>query len=202
MRGYRSIKTSPKVRSGRQYRAESAVPQKGDFNAVRDEPKVFRKNPGPYHRHVLHVRHVREFVAILPQWAELSEGLNTILLARHVHGCDGFHRAGLVAICAQPRSLCWVVEDQGYVDEHATLLRRLNVSMQSTPEGTELRFAEGSLRAFQLLHVLLHELGHHHDRMTTRSRRRASRGESFAERYANEHAGMIWDRYHELAESW
>jgi hypothetical protein len=42
---------------------------------------------------------------------------------------------------------------------------------------------------------LLHELGHHHDRMTTRSRRVGCRGEGYAEGYAWEYERLVWDRY-------
>ena len=58
-----------------------------------------------------------------------------------------------------------------------------------------LKWTESIARAWQLVHILLHELGHHHDRMTTRSRCRASRGEVYAERYALDYADRIWDRY-------
>ena len=54
---------------------------------------------------------------------------------------------------------------------------------------------EGQARAFQLLHVLLHELGHHHDHMTTRSRRSAARGEWFAENYASQYEAQVWNDY-------
>ena len=56
-------------------------------------------------------------------------------------------------------------------------------------------FTESTARAFQLLHILLHELGHHHDLITTRSRRKASRGEKYAEGYALLHSALILDRY-------
>ncbi len=46
-----------------------------------------------------------------------------------------------------------------------------------------------------LVHILVHVLGHHHDRMTTRSRKSTARGESFAERYAREHEDEILTRY-------
>lgn len=202
MRGQGRIKSSPRVRSGKQYRAEHAPPLQRDFNLARDCPEIFRKNPGPHHRHVLHIRHVREFLSILPQWHQLSVGLNTILLSPHREGCDGFHRPGLVALCAQPRSLEVLVTNEQYVADHASLLTRLEVRMDKRPEGTVIRYTEASLRAFQLMHVLLHELGHHHDRMTTKSRKHASRGEGFAETYATIHGELVWDRYHELASSW
>ncbi len=64
-------------------------------------------------------------------------------------------------------------------------MRRIN--RKSTP-----RVVGG---AVQNLHILLHELGHHHDRITTRSRRRASRGESYAEQYARTYEERIWADY-------
>ena len=58
-------------------------------------------------------------------------------------------------------------------------------------------FTEAQARAYQLLHILLHELGHHHDRMTTKPKVRASRGEPYAEAYALQYEARIWDRYQE-----
>lgn len=195
------MKSSPRVRSGKQYRAERGASRAKDFNTSREFPEIFRKNPGPHHRHVLHVKHVRSFLSILPQWNELAVGLNAILLAPHKTGCDGFHRPGLVAICAQPRSLRFAVPDW-YVQAHRALFKHLNVCVEKTPEGVVITHTESSLRGFQLLHILLHELGHHHDRMTTRSRKRASRGEGFAESYANIHGELIRGRYLDLSAEW
>ncbi len=63
--------------------------------------------------------------------------------------------------------------------------------------GDEYRcdFTNSKIRAYQLLHILLHELGHHHDRMTTKYQQQSSRGERFAERYALNYADRIWERY-------
>jgi len=54
-------------------------------------------------------------------------------------------------------------------------------------------WTEGQARAFQLVHVLLHELGHHHDRMTTRSQQNAARGERLAEEYARRSKARVRD---------
>ena len=56
------------------------------------------------------------------------------------------------------------------------------------------KFTEAQARAYQLLHILLHELGHH-DRITTKSQKRASRGEPYAEAYALTYEAKIWDVY-------
>jgi hypothetical protein len=189
------MRSSPRVKSGRQYRAESSSPAVKDHNTPRPYPEIHRKHPGPGHRHVLLIRHVREFLAILPEWPALAVGLNAVLLAPARPNCDGFHRPGLVAICAQPRNLRQLVTNVAYVDDHRDIFDRLGVPVEKTDDGHVLHFTERTLRAYQLLHVLLHELGHHHDRMTTRPQRRASRGERFAELYARTHADHIWSRY-------
>jgi hypothetical protein len=188
----------PSVKSGRQYLSKRSAETPPDHNAPRQFPQIYRKHPGAGHRHVLLVRHVRQFLSILPEWPTLSVGLNAILLAPARPNCDGFHRPGLVAVCAQPRNLLQLVTNADYVARHRDIFRRLGVPIEPVSEGHVLHFSEQTLRAYQLLHVLLHELGHHHDRMTTRSRRRASRGEHFAEVYARTHADSIWARYFEL----
>ena len=64
-------------------------------------------------------------------------------------------------------------------------------------------WTEGQARAFQLLHVFLHELGHHHDLITTRRQLRGGRGEAYAERYARDHGrsdlGQVPERVRPLA---
>ncbi len=193
------MKSSPRVRSGKQYRAERSRRASPDHNTPRATPQIFRQHPGRGYRHVLGVRRVRAFIEMLPDWGELSAGLNAILLAPpRREGCDGFHRPGLVAICAQPRNLLQVVQNERFIREHRDLFERLGVPIEQTAEGHVLHFTEPTLRAYQLLHVLLHELGHHHDRMTTRSKKRASRGESYAERYARDYAERIWSRYFQV----
>ncbi len=103
-----------------------------------------------------------------------------------------------MAICAQPRNLCQIVANPQILQRDRDIFDRLEVPIVETSEGLVMRFTPATLRAYQLLYVLLHELGHHHDRMTTRSKYRASRGEKFAELYARTHAELIWSRYFEL----
>src|SRR3954447_3143258 len=194
MVGYR-VRSWPRVRSGKQYQSERSAPAPADHNAQRPCPELFRKHPGTGHRHVLRVRHVRQFLSILPEWPSLAVGLNVILLAPARPSCDGFHRPGLVAICAQPRSLSPLVPNGQYIRRHRDLFDRVGVPIEKADAGHVLHFTEDTLRAYQLLHVFLHELGHHHDRMTTRSRRRASRGEHFAELYARTNGDYIWSSY-------
>lgn len=157
---------------------------------------VFRERPGRGHRHVVRQRDVHAFVSLLPAWSDLSAGLDTVLLAGAERSCDGWHVPGLVAICAWE---AWspVVRRRSYVDEHRAIFDRLCIRREPSADADMLdcHFSENQARAFLLLHVLLHELGHHHDRMTTRSKRAAARGEPFAEAWALENEARVWDRY-------
>ncbi len=109
----------------------------------------------------------------------------------------GWHVPGKVAVCAWERELEreW---DSDFVAEHAPILERLGVRTTPLPSGdTRVHWTESSAKAFQLMHILLHELGHHHDRMTTQSQAAAARGEAYAEWYAAAYAERIWDAYFE-----
>ena len=164
-------------------------------NTPQDWPAVDRQRPGRGYRHVLMKRDVERFIGILPDWSGLSEGLNAIVLAPGDPCCDGWHRPGIVAVCAWERRL-WIEPADWYYNAHRQVFRQLGVPCEEAEDGDYVcKFTESTARAYQLLHVLLHELGHHHDRMSTRSKRRASRGEGFAERYALAYGDRIWERY-------
>jgi hypothetical protein len=75
------------------------------------------------------------------------------------------------------------------------VLELLGVAVWKVGPRWVAEWTEDQARAFQLLHVFLHELGHHNDRMTTCSGRRAARGEAYAEQFALELATYIWDDF-------
>ena len=98
-------------------------------------------------------------------------------------------------MCLGERDL-WIDHDSDFVHEHRRLLDRLGVEVHPAEDtSVSVRWTETTARTYQLMHVFLRELGHHHDRMTTRSRDDAARGESYAETYANRYADQIWDAY-------
>lgn len=166
------------------------------YNTPQEVPAIDRERPGPGRRHLLKKRDIIDFISILPDWEELSKGLNAILLARAEDNTAGWHEPGIVAICAWNRDL-WLDVSDGFYDDHADIFEKLGVPSEPLNDGHLVRFTESTAKAYQLLHILLHELGHHHDRMTTRSKRRASRGEGYAEQYARQYEKLIWDRYFE-----
>ena len=157
---------------------------------------IDRQRPGKGYRHVLMQRDIETFIGLLPEWAELSRGLNAIVLAPGERTTNGWHEPGVVHICAWETDL-WVDYAVSHYDDHKALFDRLGVPTRPIENGVMCEFNEAQARAFQLLHILLHELGHHHDRMTTKSKVQASRGEPYAEAYALRHEAVIWGRYQE-----
>ena len=56
-------------------------------------------------------------------------------------------------------------------------------------------FEPHTARDYLLMHIFLHELGHHHDRRTLPRGARAGRGEDFAEGWAIDRERALWSRY-------
>jgi hypothetical protein len=187
--------TNPRVINGKVQRKNRTALSPNCFRTHPSIPILERHKPGFGYRHILKLNEVAEFIRLLPDWSELSQGLNGVVLARGRRRCDGWHVPGVVAVCAWERGL-WREVRGGYYAQHQDLFSRLEVPCQQTEDGFFLcRFTESSIRAYQLLHVLLHELGHHHDRMTTGAKKDSCRGEDFAETYALDYEQVIWDRY-------
>ena len=69
--------------------------------------------------------------------------------------------------------------------------RDRRVPFEPRDGGLVAKWTEDTVRAYQRLDVLLHELGHHHDRMSTRRQREIARGEPYAECYAELYADRI-----------
>lgn len=190
-------KVTPRVVDGKVQRKNRAAPTPTYWNTPQDLPVLDRRRPGAGYRHLITKQDLAKFIALLPDWAGLSKGLNAVVLAPGEPWSHGWHTAGVVGLCAWERELRQCVHRE-YYREHREILKRLEVPVERIGDAYHCQFDEAAARAFQLLHVFLHELGHHHDRMATRSKRQASRGESYAEQYARQHEDVIWDRYFEV----
>jgi hypothetical protein len=189
-------RTAPAVRDG-SVRHKNNWSRTQRYHRPADVPvTIHRERPGKGYRHLLLQRDIERFLALLPDWDELSVGLQAVVLAPGRPDCLGWYRPGIVAVCAWERELVqtWTVD---FFTDHIVVLDRLGVEWDAGDEepGFRCLFTERSARAFLLLHVLLHELGHHHDLMTTQSQRDCGRGEDYAERYALRHAEQLYDRY-------
>ena len=188
-------KTAPGVRNGKVRRKNRWAPTPNCYNTVQPVPVIDRQRAGWGYRHLVRKDDMRRFVALIPNWHELAAGLNVLILSRGRYDLFGWHRPGRVAICAWEREIIWSGVGDWFYREHQRLLQNLDVPCIRHGEDWELRFTENTARAFQLVHVLIHELGHHHDRMTTRSKIAASRGEGYAEAYARRFEETILTRY-------
>lgn len=187
-------KTAPKVVNGKARRKNRTAVTSTYFNTAQAMPVIDRLRPGFGYRHVLKKKDVQAFIELLPDWKELSQGLNAVLLSPGRDDAAGWYVPGVVAVCAWRRDL-WEAADTRFYQDHRDVLAMLGVPCERTAGTVLCQWTESTVRAYQLLHILLHELGHHHDRMTTRSRLQCSRGESYAEQYALRYADVIWDRY-------
>jgi hypothetical protein len=192
---YINRKTTPRVRRGKVQRKNRWKLTPNYYNTSQHTLLVDRRKPGPGYRHILRKCDVERFIALLPDWKELSRGLNAVVLAPGDYNTGGWHTAGVVAVCAWERDL-WQETENWFHEDHQAVLDKIGVPSEPTDDGYVLiKWTESTIHAYQLTHILLHELGHHHDRMTTRSRRRAARGEGYAEQYALQYADRIWERY-------
>jgi hypothetical protein len=174
-----------RVRDGRVQKKNNWARDRGDYRAwTQAEIRIDRKDPGYGSRHLVTVAQLREFLALLPDWDQLTVGLNAIVLDGE-QDAMGWCAPGAVAVCAWEADLWWEEAYRAWVDEHRAILDTLEVDYTRVDDDVyAVRWTENQARAFQLLHILPHELGHHHDRMTNRSRRRIARGEPYAEAYA------------------
>jgi hypothetical protein len=173
------------------------VHDKGDYFSWRQsEIRLDRKDPGPGHRHVLTIAQVRAFLELLPDWDDIGVGLDAIVLDRGRSDAMGWYSEGVVALCAWPaHSGLWHESDREWLEDNRTVLDLLGVAAEEIEGRVGLLWTEAQARAFMLLDVLPHELGHHRDLMTTRSRRHAARGEQFAAAYAREVLDAVWPAY-------
>ena len=190
-----------RVRGGRTQKKNNWKLDRADYNAVpQDEIRLYRRHPGPGHRHVLTIAQLREFLPLLPDWHEVAIGLDAIVLDQGDAGTDGWCWPGVVALCARARDLWEHDISRWYVEDHREVFDLIGLERRQAGGQIQLRWTEAQLRAFLLVHVLPHELGHHHDRMTNRSQYYLARGEPYAEDYANRALDHIWPRYIERFE--
>jgi len=161
---------------------------------------VDRESPVKGRRHVVTKRDIHEFTSIIPDWSRIREGLEGVVLTCGADPADGLYRfysrerTGSIEIPAWDGDL-WTVFSLEYFVEHRELFERLGVPFEPKEGGIECRFTLAQAKAFLLLHVFLHELGHHVDRMQSKQQDSSRRGEPFAEEYANTVSSLIWSEY-------
>ncbi|MDQ6779066.1 MAG: hypothetical protein M3256_25245 [Actinomycetota bacterium] len=153
-----------------------------------------RRRPGKGYRHVLNKTDIERFIALLPDWEEVSHGLEAIVLLPGRDDVEGVYVSPWVGIYAWSRALWWLY-DASHFENPRESITRLGVPFEPLDGGFVAKWTDETVRAYQLLDVLVHELGHHHDRMSTRGKLRSARGERYAEEYARRYSDHIWEAY-------
>ncbi len=161
-----------------------------------------RESPRKGFRHVITKRDLGEFTDLIPDWAELSVGLERIVLGggdphEHLDGLyEHFHReqTGAIVIHAWQGDL-WARFENSYYAAHREVLGLLQVKATQERDSWLCFFTKAQARAFLLLHVFMHELGHHHDRMKYKQQDSCRGGEVYAENFANSRLSEMLPRY-------
>jgi hypothetical protein len=188
-------RTATKVRDGEVQKKNRHAATPTYWNTPQAVLAVDRERPGRGYKHLLRKQDIVDFASIVPEWERLSVGLDAVLLARGSSQMDGWYDIGVVGICAWEREIAQVY-GRSHVEEHEALLDRLQVQRERDGKGwVRCKFTESTARAYQLLHIFLHELGHHCDRMSTKRKREGGRGEPFAEEWAYRYERVVLDRY-------
>ena len=93
-------KATPRDKRGRVQKKNNWVETPGYYNTPQALPFIDRRRPGAGYRHFLKKRDIYAFIDLLPDWPELSRGLNAIVLAPGQWDADGYHLPGVVHLCA------------------------------------------------------------------------------------------------------
>ena len=187
-------KTSPKVIAG-------LVQRKNNHSkTARNGYVVDRKRAGKGYRHVLKKKDIHDFTDIIPNWNTVCEGIESIVLDAGDEFLDGLYRhysyegTGIIWLSAWAEGM-WINLNNDYFTEHQWHLDTLGVVYEKKNEEWCCHFTESQAKAFMLLHVFLHELGHHVDKLRSKKQNVIKGGEEFAENYANQTFMEIWPVY-------
>ena len=165
------------------------------WNTTQKNVVVDVEKPGKGFKHFLKKKDVIKFLEIIPNWTTLSKGLDAIVLTAGGYDYDGYYNNdGVICIAAWPKEQDLFLYNH-YYKAHQKLFNRLRVPAVVKRGGFFCEFSVEQIKAFQLLHVLLHELGHHYDRIKTKSKHRSSRGEAYAEQFAFKNEKQMWIDY-------
>jgi hypothetical protein len=166
----------------------------GDYRThIQSEVHIHRRDPGPGRRHLLTVAHIREFTELLPDWDEIADALDAIVLD-HDPKLLGWYQGLVIGLCSWERDLWWPSCSPRFFAELRESLDLIGVEYAKRGGVYEIRWTEDQVRAFQLLTTFMHEVGHMMDALSGR-RPGASRGEPFAERYAQRRMHELWPAY-------
>ncbi len=110
-------KTTPKVKNG--------IVQKKNNHAITAREKYVVDRVSPYRgfKHVISKKDIHDFVELIPDWEEIGQGIESIILDEGGDDFDGLYRhfhhenTGVIWLSAWPQEL-WVDFDEEYFNEH------------------------------------------------------------------------------------
>lgn len=188
-------KSAPRVLGSATWSKNNRALTPSYWNTRQAELVIDVQKAGKGFKHFLKKRDVSKFIELIPNWRELSYGLDAIVLTTGGEDYDGIYdNNGVICISAWEKKQD-VSMNSSYFHDHKALFDRLGIRYRKIQDGYYCEFNSDQIRAYQLLHVLLHELGHHVDRMRTKSKNQAARGEQFAESFAFEHEKQMLIKY-------
>jgi hypothetical protein len=144
-------------------------------------------------RQVLSEDDLRRFFRIVPDWSTHAAGLRCVVLGDGSDDVFGWYDDGVILLDAWYAPVGKTEWYASFYEEHAHIVARLGVEPTVLDDGDVfLPFTREQAAAFLLMHVFLHELGHHVDAMRTRAKLKGPNGEPFAEQFANDLAEQLW----------
>jgi hypothetical protein len=185
-------KSAPKVKNGR-------VQKKNNHQlTVRRGFVIHRYSPRKGFRHLVTKQDVLDFIELIPDHDQHLRGVREIRLSEGDDRADGYYqgfgreRSGVIQIEAWRKEL-FIDISETYFDAHRSIFDRVGLVFERQKPGwVTCWFDERKAKAFILVHVFIHELGHHLDFV---ARRDISSGEPFAEEFANRLENQVWPAY-------
>jgi hypothetical protein len=188
--------TTPRVKLGK-VQKKNFYQQTPNYYLTTFKQLTFeRRNPGKGYFHPASIDDIQRFITLIPDWRDVSKGLNAIVLDSGCDSSDGYHCPGVIHLCAVSDDM-WQEFSTEHFEEHQDIFERLGVPFRVNGDQVTCFFDEKTIRAYYLLHIFLHELGHHRDRMTSKKGIRSVRGEGYAEDFARRYEEMVWPRFKE-----
>lgn len=189
-------KTATKIKNGRVSNKNRNIETSNYWNTRQDEILIDIQKPGKGYKHFLKKRDIKQFWNIIPDKEKIGIELDAIVLAEGNNTYDGWYQNGVICICAWEKEMSREMNYK-YFEDHKDLFERLEVKYILKKDYVICDFNENQIKAFQLLRVMTHEIGHHIDRIRTRTRRTCPRGEVFAFNFEKVYEKKIWNKYFE-----
>ena len=191
-RGFFNPRTARKVKDGK-------VQKKNNHReTVHRGFIVDRESPQKGYKHVVSKREIFDFVELIPDHENLLHGLERIQLTSGSETSDGTYtrywrtRTGCIELSAWDAELIQEIPTR-YFEDHLSIFEKIELKYEKRRDFVLCWFDERKAKAFILIHVFLHELGHHHDKMNRKHE--GTRGEEYAETFANQLEDIVWPLY-------